>query len=66
MKIKEKKPGHFEIEAWNMLLLAVIMIIGLFIVVKCFPYYRKYKAEKQQVQQETTQHSVLGKPDNAK
>ena len=44
-KSNEKKPGHFEIEAWGMLLFAAIMIVGLFVVAKCLPYYWKYKAE---------------------
>jgi len=54
MKPKEKKPGHFEIEAWGMLLFFAILIVGFFGVAKLLPYYWKYKTEKQRVLQETT------------
>lgn len=63
MKSSEKKPGHFEIEAWNMLLFVAIMIVGLLVVAKCIPYYSKYKADKQRVLQETTQQQTVGKPE---
>lgn len=66
VKNKEKKPGHFEIEAWGMLLFAAIIIVGLFVVVKCFPYYRKYKADQQRVQQEHTQQQTVNGPSKSK
>jgi hypothetical protein len=66
MKSKEKKPGHFEIEAWGMLLFFAILIAGFFAIAKFLPYYSKYKAEKQRIQQQTTQQQTAGQPDRAK
>jgi hypothetical protein len=66
IKSKENKPGHFEIEAWGMLLFFTIMIAGLFGVVKCLPYYWKYKADQQRVQQENTQQQTNGGPGKSK
>ncbi len=64
--MKEKKPGHFEIEAWGMLLFFAIMIIGLLAVAKFLPYYWKYKADKQRVQQENSQQHTVSGPDKPK
>jgi hypothetical protein len=62
MKINYKKPGHFEIEAWGMLLFFAILIVGLLGVAKCLPYYWKYKIDKQPVQQVNLQHQTVSQP----
>jgi hypothetical protein len=66
MKNKEKKPGHFEIEAWSMLLFSAIVIAGLFCIVKCLPYYWKYSADQQRVQHENAQPQTFDGPGKSK